>query len=103
MIVKHPFVLIARENSLRTLREYGFKTFDTWWDESYDAIENDRERFLKISNLVYELCCIEPSHWDCMLEEMQPVLEHNYQLMRQRPFDFTATSEMSTINKFLKV
>lgn len=102
MIVKHPFVLMARANSLRTLHEYGFKTFDTWWDESYDAIENDRNRFLKISNLVYELCCIETSEWDCMVKDMQSVLEHNYQLMRQRPFDFTATSDMATINKFLK-
>ena len=35
-----PFILVAGPNYLKTLHEYGFKTFDKWWDESYDSEEN---------------------------------------------------------------
>jgi hypothetical protein len=31
-----PFIIMGNWNSLKKLKELGFKTFDKWWDESYD-------------------------------------------------------------------
>jgi hypothetical protein len=39
-----PFILAAGPGSLKLLKDYGFKTFDPFIDESYDNIQNDQER-----------------------------------------------------------
>ena len=39
-----PFVLMATPGSLQYLRQYGFKTFDGLIDETYDSIQNPRQR-----------------------------------------------------------
>ena len=31
-----PFIIFGNPNSLKKLKELGYKTFDKWWDESYD-------------------------------------------------------------------
>lgn len=43
----HPFVIIGAAGTLAFLRESGFETFDNMFDESYDKIENFKDR-LKI-------------------------------------------------------
>jgi len=47
MFHKKPFVLVAPPHTLRYLKEQGFKTFDKFWDESYDKEENHQERIFK--------------------------------------------------------
>jgi hypothetical protein len=39
-----PFMLMATPGSLQYLRQYGFKTFDGLIDETYDSIQNPRQR-----------------------------------------------------------
>ena len=36
-----PFVVSSTKNTLKWIKEYGFKTFDTCIDESYDEMEDD--------------------------------------------------------------
>ena len=43
---------------MKKLKEYGFKTFDRWWDESYDELLY-KNRFEKIVELLMEI-----SKWD---------------------------------------
>lgn len=43
-LMKRPFLLGAHFGSLQCLRELGFKTFDFIFDESYDLIEDEKER-----------------------------------------------------------
>lgn len=38
----HPFMVLGGKGTLKKLKEYGFKTFDRWFDESYD-MENEME------------------------------------------------------------
>jgi len=44
----HPFLLAAGPGSLKLLRDYGFKTFSPWIDESYDAAPDPEKRLQKI-------------------------------------------------------
>lgn len=50
-----PFVLVAPAGSLRYLREYGFKTFDSVWDESYDNEADDILRIEKVCKLLSDI------------------------------------------------
>jgi hypothetical protein len=47
-----PFVLVAPRGSLAYLREYGFKTFDSIWDERYDQETDDLVRLEKVVDLL---------------------------------------------------
>jgi hypothetical protein len=51
MVHRHPFILVGPYKTLEKLREFGYKTFNEFWDESYDSIEDPNERMLKIVEL----------------------------------------------------
>jgi hypothetical protein len=44
-----PFILTGTQGSLEYLRSYGFKTFDTVWDESYDT---EKDSFKRLKNII---------------------------------------------------
>jgi hypothetical protein len=50
-----PFILASTHGSLKYLRDYGFKTFDTVWDESYDDIRDPFERMQAIVAVMREI------------------------------------------------
>ena len=50
-----PFILAATHGSLKYLRDYGFKTFDTVWDESYDMIQDPYQRMLAIIEVMRDI------------------------------------------------
>jgi hypothetical protein len=52
---KQPFILAATYRSLEYLKEYGFKTFSTLWDESYDKIVNPEKRLQAIVDLMTQI------------------------------------------------
>ena len=50
-----PFILAATHGSLEYLRSYGFRTFGTIIDESYDLIEDPRERLEAVVRAMKEI------------------------------------------------
>ena len=73
-----PFVVISTPNFLKEFKELGFKTFDKWWDESYDGIEDDTERLSAVLKIVEDLNKLSNEELKKMYLEMIPILEHNY-------------------------
>ncbi len=74
----HPFILLSNKGTIKKLKEYGFKTFHPFIDESYDNISSRGERFLAIEQEINKLCnkSIEEIHeWYWSIED---VLKHNY-------------------------
>ena len=70
--------MCGNPHSLKTLKECGYKTFDKWWDESYDN-ETD---FVKRMEMIIDVL-IEISKWDLdkcfqITQEMESVLIHNF-------------------------
>jgi hypothetical protein len=47
-----PFIIFAAPGTLQHLRDLGFKTFDKFWDESYDNELDHEKRFLKIMSVI---------------------------------------------------
>jgi hypothetical protein len=76
-----PFIIFGNPYSLKKLKELGYKTFDKWWDESYDNEIDINERFDKMVNIIEQI-----SEWDMdkcfsIKQEMQDILIHNYKNM----------------------
>jgi hypothetical protein len=86
IVSRMPFVLAGPAHNLKYLREYGFKTFSKWFDESYDDIEDPLLRLQAIGNTMREICSYSESQLEDMLVEMTPVLEHNYQRFYSNEF-----------------
>jgi hypothetical protein len=81
---KHPFISVGAPGTLRALKDMGFKTFNEFWDESYDNEGNSKARITKILNI-----CKEISAWDSnkiieFRRKVKPILDHNYEKLKIR-------------------
>ncbi len=79
MVAQRPFILVASPGNLAYIRNYGFKTFGTWIDESYDHIMDPDQRLDAIAREINRLGNISVSGLRRMYQDMLPVLEHNKQ------------------------
>lgn len=50
-----PFIVVSSPNYLKKLKELGFKTFDSLWDESYDTIIDNEDRLIKIFEIIKQI------------------------------------------------
>lgn len=78
IILKQPFVLINGCGGLEYLRSYGFKTFNEFWSEDYDNIEDLDARLQAVANIVNYIGDCSFSELELMREKMKPILEYNY-------------------------
>lgn len=69
-----PFVIVGTSGSLAQLRQDGYRTFDSVWDNSYDDIVDNTQRYLAIRRLLGE---IQRQDGRTLLERCLPDLEHN--------------------------
>lgn len=72
-----PFVIVGTKGSLAYLRQYGFKTFESIWDESYDAAE-DHVRIERIASLLRSLDELSVEGKQELFNMCLPIIEHNY-------------------------
>ena len=72
-----PFVLAAPPFTLRLMKQLGFKTFDAWWDESYDREQDDKKRIRKLKNTLDFIASMSYNDKQLVLVEMEEVLQHN--------------------------
>jgi hypothetical protein len=78
IVSKRPFILVSSFGNLKYFRDYGFKTFDRWIDESYDSEPDPDKRLHMIVNELVKLCNLSKNELNDMYKEMQEVLEYNY-------------------------
>ena len=91
-----PFILAGTHGSLEYLRRYGFKTFGHIWDESYDLIENSKERLLAIADLMKIISCWTPEERINKLIEAQSVADYNRQHFFSKEFFNQIVAELQT-------
>ena len=73
-----PFVLVAPAGSLAYLREYGFQTFSSVFDESYDTETDDVRRIERVTTLLKELDTLSIKERQAIHRACLPIVEHNY-------------------------
>jgi hypothetical protein len=86
IVLRMPFLLLGCAHNLEYLRSYGFRTFGDYWDESYDAIEDPILRMSRVVNILRDLSTMSPEQQKSMLMDMQPILDHNYNLFTDPNF-----------------
>jgi len=96
IVSKMPFILVGAAHNLAYLKSYGFKTFDAWWDESYDDITDPMERLSAIGQLLKTICQYSLADLEKLLIEMTPVLEHNFKLFNSSEFVDSVWRELTT-------
>ena len=75
---RHPYMVMGNKDSLRKMREIGYKTFDDFIDQSYDSLptherlESIIKSLIKIENIQDKLS------W---FKSMENDLEHNYNIL----------------------
>ena len=94
IIAKKLFVVFSGVNYLERLRQLGFKTFGDVVDESYDNIEDNIQRACAAFEQVKYLCQMDQTK---ILKTIQPVLEHNYQILTQTEWTQIAINKMTKL------
>lgn len=74
--IGHPWIVAANYGYYRDLRKLGFKTFDHLIDESFDLIENNNDRIVRIAETVEDLCKSGASEF---LQAAKDICKYNQQ------------------------
>jgi hypothetical protein len=75
ILAQRLFITLSSQNSLKNLRNIGFKTFDSVIDESYDSVEPLNQRF---DNALEQVRYLSTQNQETILEKTRPICEHNY-------------------------
>lgn len=75
MLCGCPFVIVGTPWFLRRLRDMGFRTYDSIWDESYDEILDTPQRLCAIIDLCRELSKLD---WSQHRDQLIEIRNHNF-------------------------
>mgnify|MGYP005989203933 FL=1 len=78
----HPVLQFGPHKHLEILKQNGFKTFDKWWDESYDNHIEGWDRFKGVLNNITELSKKSKKEIFDMYVDMKDILQHNSDLIQ---------------------
>ncbi len=84
IVALQPFVLLGQPNSLQDLKQMGYKTFDRWWDESYDTVASSKIRMHYVVELFKYIQSLSNNQIAEMYHDMLPTLEHNLATYKQQ-------------------
>ena len=91
-----PFILASTPNSLKLLKQYGFKTFDQCWDENYDQVTDAN---LRLNAIVKTMKTI--ASWDSNTKKekfilAQQIADYNKERFFSKAFEKQLTDELKT-------
>ena len=89
----HPFIILGCPNSLKKLREWGFKTFHPHINESYDEEINPGKRMSMIVDEVERLSSMSFDELKKWYKELIPILKHNNFILKEDRHHFNKLIE----------
>lgn len=96
IVMQQPFIIVSCRGSLEYLRRYGFKTFDTFWDESYDDVD-DNLRIIKIGKVLSDLDQLSGKEKAQLQRNLVPIVEHNFRWFYSKDFEDLLWKEMTNM------
>jgi hypothetical protein len=78
IVSKQPFMLLAAPGNLAYLKRYGFKTFNSVIDESYDNIQDNDLRTEAVVHQLHWYCNLTPSEKTDIIQQLEPIIEYNF-------------------------
>lgn len=94
ILAKRLFIVFSGYKFLHNLRILGFKTFHGTIDESYDLISNNVQRWMAAFEQIKYLCQSDPRE---IKEKIQPILDHNFNLMMERDWTQYSLSKIQQL------
>ena len=101
--LRMPFILASTHGSLAFLKQYGFKTFNEFWDESYDSIVDDIDRLHAIADLIASLDLLSSAQKQKLYNATQLVTEHNYNHFYSGAFENLLWQELTNMLDQIRV
>jgi hypothetical protein len=98
-----PFVLMAPAHSLEYMRSYGFQTFASVFDESYDEETDDIRRVERATQLLKDLDSLSPKEKLHIHQACLPMVEHNYNHFYRGGFSNVLWTELTDMLNGLRV
>ena len=89
MLGQQPFMVYGSVDTLKYLQREGFVTYDNLWDESYDAIVQDRPRFDAVTGLVRSAV----QDYNYRTFELDTATQERIQHNHARLFDYTCVEQ----------
>ena len=94
IVMQQPFIIVSCRGSLEYLKSYGFKTFNEFWNESYDDAD-DTVRIIKVAKLLADLDGISAQEKKQLQKHLAPVVEHNFRWFYSREFENLLWDELT--------
>lgn len=102
LCVGHPFILIGSPYQLEYLRKLNYRTFNDFWDESYDTELDPSVRLRKIILILKQIKKMTKFELEDMRKEMESILIHNQYVVRQTLTHIVGIYHQTEIYKTLK-
>ena len=80
-----PFIMVAARGSLKHIKDMGFKTFDKYWDESYDLEKDNSKRLTMIMDLVESISKWSEEKKIQFSHDVVDILEYNQNHLKTMP------------------
>jgi hypothetical protein len=91
---EQPFIIVGSHGSLEYLQQYGFKTFDTVWDENYDTIDNPEQRLKAVVALMKQIAEWDPKTKIKKLKQARKIAKYNKKYFFSAKFQNLVCSEL---------
>jgi hypothetical protein len=78
IVSKQPFMLLAAPGNLAYLKSYGFKTFDSVIDESYDSIIDNDLRTRAVVDQLHWYCNLTLGEKTDIIQQLEPIIDYNF-------------------------
>ena len=97
IMAQHVFVVHGNYLYLQKLRDMGFKTFNSYFDESYDLEQDPDKRIEMITSLCKDL---KTKKWQDIYQQTKALRQHNYNTMFNK--EKLSLEINKTLNLFLE-
>jgi len=94
IVMKQPFIIVGCPNSLKYLKDYGFKTFDYIWNEHYDQEMNPKKRMDMIISLIDQIAKLSDEDFRNLILETEKIVKHNHKHFFSEEFEKIMLDEM---------
>lgn len=84
VIHRHPFMVYSNKDFLKRMKNYGFKSFGEYIDESYDDILNPVDKIHAINTQAERLNNMHYIEFKKLMWDMSSITTYNYQVIMER-------------------
>jgi hypothetical protein len=99
ILSKRPFIIAGSKNSIALLKDLGFKTFNEFWDESYDSCDYYYQRVDKIIDILKNLVTLPVTELQTICNSMENILEYNFNYYINNFSDIDLKKFLNKINE----